>query len=124
MLGGHPKRGSLHPLVSLPTPDEGARRLVDGAWFAVAGAAPGDLTEVESIVADLGGRSFPVADADRVAYHAAACVAANHLVALLGQVERIAAPLGVPIEAFLALAQGALGATDLGGGVDRTGRPG
>ena len=49
-----------------------------------------------------------VAADDRVAYHAAAVVASNHLVALLGQVERIAAPLGVPLEAFLDLAAGSL----------------
>ena len=46
-----------------------------------------------------------VADADRARYHAAACIASNHLVALLGQVERVAAPIGVPLEAYLALAQ-------------------
>lgn len=122
VLAGHPRSGSLHPLVSLPNPAEGARRLLDAAWFAVAGATAADRAEVESIVADLGGRSFPVADADRAAYHAAACVAANHLVALLGQVERIAAPLGVPLDAFLALAQGALdGVADLGPAAALTG---
>ena len=38
-------------------------------------------------------RPFELADADRVRYHAAAVVASNHLVALLGQVERLAATL-------------------------------
>ena len=37
---------------------------------------------------------------DRARYHAAAVVASNHLVALLGQVERLAATAGVPFEAF------------------------
>ena len=55
------------------------------------------------VVADLGGRAFEVADADRAAYHAAAVVASNHLVALLGQAERIGAPAGVPLAAFLEL---------------------
>ena len=41
---------------------------------------------------------------NRAAYHAAAVVASNHLVALLGQTERIAASVGVPLEAFLELA--------------------
>ena len=36
-------------------------------------------------------------------YHAAAVVASNHLVALLGQVERLAAACGVPFEAFAPL---------------------
>jgi predicted short-subunit dehydrogenase-like oxidoreductase (DUF2520 family) len=57
----------------------------------------------------LGGRPFRVADAHRVAYHAAATIASNHLVALLGQVERAAAIAGVPLEAYLGLAAAALG---------------
>ena len=122
VLASHPRRGSLHPLVSLPSAEEGAKRLLGGAWFAVAGAAPADLAAVESIASELGGRSFPVADADRVAYHAAACVASNHLVALLGQVERITAPLDVPMEAFLTLARGTLdGIGELGPAAALTG---
>jgi pantoate--beta-alanine ligase len=46
---------------------------------------------------------FEVAEEHRVAYHAAASVAANHLVALLGQVERIAATAEVPLDAYLPL---------------------
>ena len=52
---------------------------------------------------ELGLHPFPVADADRAAYHAAAVVASNHLVALLGQVERLGAVAGVPFEAFAPL---------------------
>jgi predicted short-subunit dehydrogenase-like oxidoreductase (DUF2520 family) len=46
-----------------------------------------------------------VADEDRAAYHAAAAIASNHLVALLGQAERVAASAGVPFEAYLDLVQ-------------------
>jgi len=99
-LAPHVRRGALHPLVSLPNAAVGAQRL-QGAWFAVAGD---EL--VTEVVADLGGRSFAVADADRAAYHAAACIASNHLVALMGQVERVAASLGVPFEAYLDLVRG------------------
>ncbi|HSS11969.1 MAG TPA: DUF2520 domain-containing protein, partial [Acidimicrobiales bacterium] len=60
------------------------------------------------VVADLGGRPISVADAERTMYHAAAVIASNHLVALLGQVERVAAAAGVPLEAYLELARGAL----------------
>jgi predicted short-subunit dehydrogenase-like oxidoreductase (DUF2520 family) len=102
VLGEHERRAALHPLVSLPDADTGAARLADGAWFAVAGDPL-----VEQAVADLGGRSFAVHDADRARYHAAAVIASNHLVALLGQVERVAPP-GVPIEAFLGLARGSI----------------
>jgi 2-amino-4-hydroxy-6-hydroxymethyldihydropteridine diphosphokinase len=95
----HERRAAIHPLVALPNGDLGARRLRAGAWFAVAGdPIAGD------VVAALGGRSFAVADADRAGYHAAACIASNHLVALLGSVERVAAGSGVPFEAFCDLA--------------------
>jgi predicted short-subunit dehydrogenase-like oxidoreductase (DUF2520 family) len=86
--------GALHPLQTLPTADAGAARLA-GSWAAVAG--PGS---VDALARFLGLHPFRVADADRATYHAAACVAANHLVALLAQVERIADDAGVPLAAF------------------------
>jgi len=100
VLAGHPRPAALHPLVALPDAETGAARLADGAWFAVVGDPL-----VEEVVADLGGHAFTVADEDRTRYHAAAVIASNHLVALLGQVERVA-PDGVPLEAFLALVRG------------------
>ena len=94
----HPRAAALHPLVALPDAAVGARRLLAGGWFAVAGDRI-----VRQVVADLGGRSFEVADDDRAAYHAAAAVASNHLVALLGQAERIGAQAGVELTALLDL---------------------
>jgi predicted short-subunit dehydrogenase-like oxidoreductase (DUF2520 family) len=93
--------GALHPLQTLPTTSPDARDSVDslrGAWAAVAGP-----DEVASLAIDMGLAPFHVADADRPGYHAAACVASNHLVALLGQVARVAADAGVPLEAFAPL---------------------
>ena len=49
-----------------------------------------------------------VAETGWARYHAAAVIAANHLVALLGQAERVAASVGAPVEAFLDLARGSL----------------
>jgi len=103
VLAPHPRRASLHPLVALPSAAVGARRLAAGAWFAVAGDPPDALALVEGAVTDLGGRALLVADQDRAAYHAAAVIASNHLVALLGQTERIAARVGVPLAAYLDL---------------------
>jgi len=97
VLGAHVRRASVHPLVALPEPDTGAARL-HGAWFALAGDP-----FVRAVVDALGGRWFAVADNDRAAYHAAACIASNHLVALMGQAERVGAAAGVPPEAFLDL---------------------
>jgi predicted short-subunit dehydrogenase-like oxidoreductase (DUF2520 family) len=81
----------------LPDPEQGARALI-GAWFAVAGDPI-----ARQVVSALGGRAVEVDDEHRPAYHAAACVASNHLVGLLAQAERIAADCGVPLDAYLDL---------------------
>lgn len=103
VLAPHPRRGSLHPLVPMPDPDTGCRRLLAGPSFAV----DGDPMAAE-LVRLLGGRPRRVAPDDRAAYHAAACMAANHLVALLGQVERVAATVGLGVDDFVALARASL----------------
>jgi len=103
VLGAHPRVASLHPLVTLPDPVIGAVRLRTGGYFVVAG----DQVATDLVLA-LGGRPLVVPAERRAAYHAAASMAANHLVALLGQVERVAATVGLPLEAFLPLARGAL----------------
>jgi predicted short-subunit dehydrogenase-like oxidoreductase (DUF2520 family) len=102
VLGDHERQAALHPLVALPTPEVGARRLI-GAWFAVTGDPL-----IRRVVEALYGRAFTVDDGDRAAYHAAASIAANHLVALMGQVQRVGATAGVPFEAYLDLARAAL----------------
>ncbi len=102
VLESHPRRAAMHPLVSLPSADLGAERL-RGAWFAVAGDAA-----VESLVDALGGRSLAVDESTRPLYHAAAVISSNHLVALLGQAERVADLAGVPLEVMLDLARDTL----------------
>ncbi|HEY2813898.1 MAG TPA: DUF2520 domain-containing protein [Acidimicrobiales bacterium] len=97
VLEPHPRRASLHPLVALPNVELGARRL-SGAWFAVAGEPV-----VNDVIDALGGHAFVVDDEHRAVYHAAAVIASNHLVALLAQVERVAAAADVPLEAYLDL---------------------
>lgn len=103
VLAPHPRRASLHPLVPMPDADTGCRRLLAGPAFAVDGdPLAGDLARL------LGGRARRVAPDDRAAYHAAACMAANHLVALLGQVERVAAGVGLSVDDFVDLARASL----------------
>ena len=102
-LAPHPVRGAVHPLVPLPNGEVGASRLASGVTFAVAGAPA-----ARQMVECLGGRVVEVADGDRAAYHAAACIAANHVVALLGQVERVAAEVGLDLESFLPLTRAAV----------------
>jgi predicted short-subunit dehydrogenase-like oxidoreductase (DUF2520 family) len=103
-LASHKRRSVLHPLVALPDPERGAERLV-GAWFGLA--EDGDQLVAE-VVASLRGRVVHVAETGWARYHAAAVIASNHLVALLGQAERVAASVGAPVEAFLDLARGSL----------------
>jgi predicted short-subunit dehydrogenase-like oxidoreductase (DUF2520 family) len=91
--------GALHPLQTIPFADT---RLA-GAWAAVAGPPL-----VGELARELGMHPIEVADGDRAAYHAAAVVASNHLVALLGQVERLADAAGVPFGAFEPLAREAV----------------
>ncbi len=102
VLAEHPRRGSLHPLVPLPTVEVGAARLRSGITFAVAGDPA-----AARLARDLGGRAVEVDDQQRTTYHAAAAIAANHLVALLGQVERVAAAAGLPLDAFADLVRAA-----------------
>jgi predicted short-subunit dehydrogenase-like oxidoreductase (DUF2520 family) len=101
-LGGHLRTGALHPLASLATPASGAQ-ILRTTYFAVAG----DPLAME-LADQLSGNWFPIADDDRALYHGAAAVASNHVVGLLGQVERICAEIGVPFEAFLGLVQTSL----------------
>ena len=80
VLATHPRAGAMHPLIPLPNVEVGAARLASGATFAVAG----DPTAA-ALAGSLGGRVVSVVDEDRARYHAAACIAANHVVALLGR---------------------------------------
>jgi pantoate--beta-alanine ligase len=103
VLSPHLRRASLHPLVPLPSPEVGRVRLRSGITFAVAGdPVARELAEL------LDGSVVVVDDERRAAYHAAACIASNHLVALMGQVERVAASAGLELEAFVGLARAAL----------------
>jgi len=98
VVAPHPRRASIHPLVAMPNAELGAQRLTSGAWFAVAGDAL-----ASKVVFALGGHPLTLADDDRAAYHAAAAIVSNHLVALLAQAERVGATAGIPLEAYLDL---------------------
>lgn len=95
VLAPHRRRGSVHPLLSLPDPRTGAQRLAEGGVFAVAGDPA-----ATAVVRALGGQPVTIDDDQRALYHATAVVAANHLVALCAQVERLADRAGVPVDAY------------------------
>jgi predicted short-subunit dehydrogenase-like oxidoreductase (DUF2520 family) len=98
VLAPHPRVGSLHPLMALPSGSD-AERLI-GATYCVAGD---DV--VREVARSLAGRVISLRDDQRTIYHAAAVVASNHLVALMAQVRTLAESIGLSLEDFLPLAQ-------------------
>jgi predicted short-subunit dehydrogenase-like oxidoreductase (DUF2520 family) len=84
---------SLHPLMTVPA---GAPPgVLRGAGCAVDGSTARALAVAEALAAALGLRATRVRDADRAAYHAAASIASNFLLALEAGAERLAATAGV-----------------------------
>jgi len=117
VLAPHRRRATLHPLAPLPSAEVGRVRLRSGITFAVAGDPV-----AERVARLLDGRVVEVDDASRGVYHAAACIASNHVVALMGQVERVAAAAGLELDAFVGLARAALvDVAELGPGAALTG---
>lgn len=69
---------SLHPLQTIP--DSGSS--LAGAPAAISGSTPAALAVARSLAENLGMRPFEVPEEARAAYHAAASIASNFLVAL------------------------------------------
>ncbi len=93
----------LHPLQTF-TGGEGPERFA-GAGCAVAGETPAALELALALAQDLGMRPFEIADEERPAYHAAASIASNFLVALQATAEQVAGGAGIePAEARALLA--------------------
>jgi predicted short-subunit dehydrogenase-like oxidoreductase (DUF2520 family) len=73
--------GGFHPLQTLPEPERGAVALA-GAYVGVGGdSAARDL--LDELGASLGMKPFPLDDASRPLYHAAAAAASNFVVTAL-----------------------------------------
>jgi len=94
-LGGR-EGFSLHPLMSVPHGSPPA--VLAGAGAAIDGTSPRALAAAEALALALGLKPTRVAPEDRVAYHAAAAMAANFLVALEAAAGELAATAGVTRE--------------------------
>ena len=81
---------SLHPLQTFAT----GETPVDGTPAAIAGADREALGFARELAGTLGMRPFEVAEEDRSAYHAAAAMASNFLVALEESASELLAKLG------------------------------
>jgi predicted short-subunit dehydrogenase-like oxidoreductase (DUF2520 family) len=103
---------SLHPLMTVPA---------TGASFDAVPAAVAGHPIAAEIAQRLGMRPFDVADEDRAAYHAAACMASNFLVVLESAAERVAQTAGIERASLLPLVRatvenwGELGSASLTG---------
>ena len=95
---------SLHPLLTVL----GAGTSFSGAHAAIDASDEGALAAAQRLADALGLRTFRVHEADRAAYHAAASIASNFLVALEGFAEQLADGAGVPRDALRPLAEAAL----------------
>lgn len=102
---GHHEGFSLHPLLSVTS---GHPAPFAGAGCAVAGSTGRALAVARGLAAALGMRAVEVAEEDRVAYHAAASIAANFLTTVEGAAERLAATAGVDRELLTPLVRGAV----------------
>lgn len=91
---------SLHPLMTV-TADAPAP--LAGAGCAVGGSTPRALGVARALAEALGMRPVEVDEADRPAYHAAATLASNYLVALEAAAERLAGSVGVDREVLAPL---------------------
>ena len=89
-LGPH-EAFSLHPLMTVT--EQGAR--FAGATAAITGATDRAAATAEAIALALQMAVIRIDDADRAAYHAAACIASNFLVTLEGVAERLAQSAGL-----------------------------
>lgn len=90
---------ALHPLLTVTGPGTSFA----GAHAAVDGSTERALAAAEEIARLLGLETFRIADGDRAAYHAAASVASNFLLAVEHFAEALAETAGVPRAALVPL---------------------
>lgn len=101
---GHARRGVLHPLMSVPTGETS----LGGACAAIRATNADDAALLRRLAEQLGMVPIDVAEEDRTAYHAAASLASNALVALQVAAAELAATAGVPAAALQPLARASL----------------
>ena len=88
---------SLHPLGAFPLGDRRPDPFA-GLGCAVAGSSAQALALARELAGRLGMDPFEIGEADRAGYHAAASLASNFVVTLLGAAEAAAAEAGLPAE--------------------------
>ena len=87
--------GSLHPLQSLPNPEDGAAAL-PGSWVAVTAGDVRLRGFLEEVARSIGTRPFALTDEHRDLYHGAASACANYVITALALGEELFKLAGVP----------------------------
>ena len=93
LAGAGAVRIALHPAMTFTGTADDLPRLA-GCPFAITADEPARAL-AERLVTDLGGRPVWLAEQQRVAYHAALCHGANHLVTLVAQAQDVLAAAGI-----------------------------
>lgn len=83
----------MHPLQTFRG-DDSPRRF-HRVGCAVAGTTPESVAVATALASTLGMHPFHIAEADRPAYHAAACLASNYVLTVLAAAEQLAATAGI-----------------------------
>jgi predicted short-subunit dehydrogenase-like oxidoreductase (DUF2520 family) len=100
--------GSFHPIMTLPEPLTGARRL-KRATFALEGR-PQAMQVMKGMATAISGRYFPLSPKGKTLYHAACMEASNYIVALIAESQDLLLLAGadpnLALPAFEALVQG------------------
>ena len=94
----------IHPLMTVTRSGAEFR----GAGAAVAGTSDSTLAYARQLARDLGMRPVHIADDDRAAYHAAACIASNFLVMLEDAAEQLLATTGADREILVPIVRAAV----------------
>ncbi len=103
-LLGEREAFALHPLMTFAGADTpAAESPFAGCGCAVDGTTPHACELARALAVALGMRPFRVEASERAAYHAAASMASNFLVALEGAAERLAGAAGVQRDALIPL---------------------
>jgi predicted short-subunit dehydrogenase-like oxidoreductase (DUF2520 family) len=100
-LDPHARRFSMHPLQTFTR--AGGPEQLDGAWAAITGDSDEARDRARWLAEILGLKPFPIADADRVIYHAGAAIASNYLVTLYRAASRLLTLADAPPEALVPL---------------------
>lgn len=87
------KTASIHPLQTFPDLSLGLQALRGTYWFCEGDKAA--LDEGRILVESLGGQMRIIDPAQKVAYHAAVCAAANYMTSMIGLAELIGGRIGL-----------------------------